>query len=58
VPTPAAFVLGRDGQVRRGIAHVQRERNVRTVSFAQELGYLSTRLVPPQVDSSLQRKGS
>lgn len=58
VPTPAAFVLGRDGRVRRGIAHVQREPNVRTVSFAQELGYLSPTLVPPQVDSSPQtRKG-
>ena len=56
VPTPAAFVLGRDGRVRRGISHPERERNVRPVSFAQELGYLSTKLVPPQVDSSLQRR--
>lgn len=57
VPTPAAMVVGRDGRVRRGIAHVERERNVRAVSFAHELGFLPTTPVPPPIDPSQERNG-
>jgi hypothetical protein len=37
VATPAALVVGRDGQVRAGVSHPSRFKNVRGRSFAQEL---------------------
>jgi hypothetical protein len=51
VPTPAAFILDRRGGILRGVAHLDRQSNVRKRSFAHELGFLPMGLVPLLRDS-------
>jgi hypothetical protein len=46
ISTPAAFVIGHDGRIRRGVSHLQRVPNVRVSSFAQSLGFIPVGLVP------------
>jgi hypothetical protein len=46
IPTPAAIVVDRAGVVLRGVAHLVSVKNVRAVSFAEELGYVPTGVLP------------